>query len=481
MSLVDKENYLNKLKKRKSNINLYSKFTLYKKVINIFFNQKINILQDNKRKLNFYKNILSNNAYSLIKENQKNSLNIEPKSTTINNNKLKKNLSSENYIKFITKNIKNGKSRNSNNQNLTHTTIINTTTYTNTNNTFLTQKINKTINNDYFKEEKKKKELFTLNSNCNKTTSINKEKYKSRNGFLKKNKAKNSSCFNEKEKNKIYKTYFSVENIRKKTKKVIIINEQKINNFTSLKNDVVQKNRNASTTNYKVNNIQKIENFSIPSKKDLIKELNKFKQKVNKLKTSMNEMEKKLKSFREENKKIKLYILNTNVNNNCNNYTRKSTIYKKSRLIDLIYSCSNNNCNIDNMSGIGPSMNNQLQHYDSFDKIKELKKKYKEKKVINDIIILMKNFYLEYNYSFSSNEAKKIINSKDISTKLLWNWFKNVPKLLFYENIKINLDENQKNNKKYKEFIENLYHIFGVKSFTDLKDKINKAKSYNYK
>ena len=480
MSLIDKENYLNKLKKRKSNINLYSKFTLYKKVINIFFNQRTNILQDNKRKLNFYKNVLSNNAYSLIKENQKNSLNIEPKSTTINNNKLKKNLSSENYIKFITKNIKNGKSRNSNNQNLTHTTIINTTTYTNTNNTFLTQKINKTINNDYFKEEKKKNELFTLNSNCNKTTSINKEKYKSRNGFLKKNKAKNSSCFSEKEKNKIYKTYFSVENIKKKTKKVIIINEQK-NNFTSLKNDVVQKNRNASMSNYKVNNIQKIENFYIPSKKDLIKELNKFKKEVYKLKTSMIEMEKKLQSVREENKKIKLYILNNNLKNNSNNDTRKSTIYKKSRLIDLIYSYSNNTGDNGNMSAIGTTLNNQLLLYDSFDKIKELKKKYIEKKVINDIINLMKNFYLEYNYSFSSNEAKKIINSKDISTKLLWNWFKNVPKLLFYENIKNNLDENQKTNKKYKEFIEHLYHIFGVKSFPDLKDKINKIISHNYK
>ena len=480
MSLIDKENYLNKLKKRKSNINLYSKFTLYKKVINIFFNQRTNILQDNKRKLNFYKNVLSNNAYSLIKENQKNSLNIEPKSTTINNNKLKKNLSSENYIKFITKNIKNGKSRNSNNQNLTHTTIINTTTYTNTNNTFLTQKINKTINNDYFKEEKKKNELFTLNSNCNKATSINKEKYKSRNGFLKKNKAKNSSCFSEKEKNKIYKTYFSVENIKKKTKKVIIINEQK-NNFTSLKNDVVQKNRNASMSNYKVNNIQKIENFYIPSKKDLIKELNKFKKEVYKLKTSMIEMEKKLQSVREENKKIKLYILNNNLKNNSNNDTRKSTIYKKSRLIDLIYSYSNNTGDNGNMSAIGTTLNNQLLLYDSFDKIKELKKKYIEKKVINDIINLMKNFYLEYNYSFSSNEAKKIINSKDISTKLLWNWFKNVPKLLFYENIKNNLDENQKTNKKYKEFIEHLYHIFGVKSFPDLKDKINKIISHNYK
>jgi hypothetical protein len=225
--------------------------------------------------LNFYKNVLSNNAYSLIKENQKNSLNIDPISTNANNSELKKNLSSENYIKTITKNIKNGKSRNSNNQNLTHTTIINTTTYTNTNNTILTQKINKTINNDYFKEEKKKKELFTLNSNCDKSTSINKEKHKSRNGFLKMNKAKNSSCFSEKEKNKIYKTYFSVENIRKKTKKIIIANEQ--NNFTSLNNRIVQKKRNAST-NYKVNNIQKIENFYIPSKKDLIKELHKFKK-----------------------------------------------------------------------------------------------------------------------------------------------------------------------------------------------------------
>ena len=480
MSLVDKGNSLNKLKKRKSNINLYSKFTLYKKVNNIFFNQRINILQDNKKKLNFYKNVLSNNAYSLIKENQKNSLNIDPISTNANNSELKKNLSSENYIKTITKNIKNGKSRNSNNQNLTHTTIINTTTYTNTNNTILNQKINKTINNDYFKEEKKKKELFTLNSNCDKSTSINKEKHKSRNGFLKMNKAKNSSCFNEKEKNKIYKTYFSVENIRKKTKKVIIINEQK-NNFTSLKNDVVQKNRNASMSNYTVNNIQKIENFYIPSKKDLIEELNKFKKEVHKLKTSMIEMEKKLQSVREENKKIKLYILNNNLKNNCNNDTRKSTIYKKSRLIDLIYSYSNNTGDNGNMSAIGTTLNNQLLLYDSFDKIKELKKKYIEKKVINDIINLMKNFYLEYNYSFSSNEAKKIINSKDISTKLLWNWFKNVPKLLFYENIKNNLDENQKTNKKYKEFIEHLYHIFGVKSFPDLKDKINKIISYNYK
>ena len=475
MSLVDKGNYLNKLKKRKSNINLYSKFTLYKKVINKFYNQRINILQDNKKKLNFYKNVLSNNAYSLIKENQKNSLNIDPISTNANNSELKKNLSSENYIKTITKNIKNGKSRNSNNQNLTHTTIINTTTYTNTNNTILNQKINKTINNDYFKEEKKKKELFTLNSNCDKSTSINKEKHKSRNGFLKMNKAKNSSCFNEKEKNKIYKTYFSVENIRKKTKKVIIINGQ--NNFTSLKNNVVQKNRNASMSNYTVNNIQKIENFYIPSKKDLIEELNKFKKEVYKLKNSMIEMEKKLKSVREENKKIKLYILNNNLKNNCNNDTRKSTIYKKSRLIDLIYSYSNKS----NMNAIGTSVNNQLLLYDSFDKIKELKKKYIEKKVINDIINLMKNFYLEYNYSFSSNEAKKIINSKDISTKLLWNWFKNVPKLLFYENIKNNLDENQKTNKKYKEFIEHLYHIFGVKSFPDLKDTINKFITYNYK
>lgn len=477
MSLIDKGNCLNKLKKRKSNINLYSKFTLYKKVINIIFNHRINIIQDNKKKLNFYKNVLSNNAYSLIKENQKNSLNIDPISITTNNNRLKKNLSSENYIKFITKNIKNGKSRNSNNQNLTHTTIINTTTNTNTNNTILTQNINKTINNDYFKEEKKKNELFTINSNCNKST-INKEKCKSRNEFLKMNKVKNSSCFSEKDKNKIYKTYFSVENIRKKTKKAIITNEQ--NNFTSLKNGIIQKNRNAST-NYKVNNIQKIENFYIPSKKDLINELNKFKKEVNKLKNSMMEMETKLKSIKEENKKIKLYILNTSINNNPNNDTRKSTIYKKSRLIDLIYSYSNNSANIGNMNTIGPSGNNQLLLYDSFDKIKELKKKYKEKKVINDIINLMKNFYLEYNYSFSSNEAKKIINSKDISTKLLWNWFKNVPKLLFYENIKNNLDENQKTNKKYKEFIENLYHIFGVKSFPYLKDKINKLISYNYK
>lgn len=477
MSLIDKGNCLNKLKKRKSNINLYSKFTLYKKVINIIFNHRINIIQDNKKKLNFYKNVLSNNAYSLIKENQKNSLNIDPISITTNNNRLKKNLSSENYIKFITKNIKNGKSRNSNNQNLTHTTIINTTTNTNTNNTRLTQNINKTINNDYFKEEKKKNELFTINSNCNKST-INKEKYKSRNSFLKMNKVKNSSCFSEKDKNRIYKTYFSVENIRKKTKKVIITNEQ--NNFTSLKNGIIQKKRNAST-NYKVNNIQKIENFYIPSKKDLIKELNKFKKEVNKLKNSMMEMEKKLKSIKEENKKIKLYILNTSINNNRNNDTRKSTIYKKSRLIDLIYSYSNNSTNIGNMNTIEPSKNKQLLLYDSFDKIKELKKKYKEKKAINDIINLMKNFYLEYNYSFSSNEAKKIINSKDISTKLLWNWFKNVPKLLFYENIKNNLDENQKTNKKYKEFIENLYHILGVKSFPDLKDKISKFISYNYK
>jgi len=39
MSLIDKKNDLNQLKKRKSNINLFSKFTLHKKVIKIFFNQ----------------------------------------------------------------------------------------------------------------------------------------------------------------------------------------------------------------------------------------------------------------------------------------------------------------------------------------------------------------------------------------------------------------------------------------------------------
>lgn len=418
----------------------------------------------------YFKNTLSNNIYSLIKENQKNSLNIDQISE-INNNKIKKNLSSENYTKTIIKNLKNGKSRNNNNQNFTYTTIINTTTNTNTNNTILTQNINKTINNE------KKNELFTLNLNFERSI-INKEKNKSRNSFLKKNKAKNSSYFNEKEKNKIYKTYFSVENIRKKTKKVIKTNGQ--NNFASLKNGFHQKKRNSSMTNYKVNNIQKIENFYIPSKKDLIKELNKFKKEVYKLKSSMIEMEKKLKGVKEENKKIKLYILNTNVKNNSNG-NRKSTIYKKSRLIDLIYSCAIKTPNSGNMNAICPSEKNQLLLYDSIDKIKELKKQYEEKKVINDIINLMKNFYLEYNYSFSSNEAKKIINSKDISTKLLWNWFKNVPKLLFYENIKNNLDENQKTNKNYKEFVDNLYQILEVNSFQDLKDKINKFISYNYK
>ena len=232
-------------------------------------------------------------------------------------------------------------------------------------------------------------------------------------------------------------------------------------------------NRNASMTNYKVNNIQKIENFCIPNKKELINELSKFKKEVNKLKSSMAEMEKKLKSVKEENKKIKLYILNTSVKNNfTNNKIRKSTIYTKSRLIDLIYSYSNNSTNTANTNF------NQLQQYDSIDKIKELKRQYKEKKAINDIINLMKNFYIENNYSFSSNEAKKIINSKDISTKLLWNWFKNVPKLLFYENIKNNLDENQKTNKTYKDFIDNLYQAFGAKSFHDLKDKINKFNYY---
>jgi len=292
------------------------------------------------------------------------------------------------------------------------------------------------------------------------------------------NKTKNSSCFSEKEKSRIYKTYFSVENIRKKTKKIMKANGS--SNFISLKKGIHQKNRNISITNYKVNNKQKIENYNIPNKKDLIKELNKFKKEVYKLKSLMLEMEKKLKSVKEENKKIKLYILNESIKNNGTKGNRKSTIYKKSRLIDLIYSYSNNNTSTGNMNTIGQSGNSQLQLYDSFDKIKELKKQYTEKKLINDIVNLMKNFYLEYNYSFSSNEAKKIINSKDISTKLLWNWFKNVPKLLFYENIKNNLDENQKTNKNYKEFIDTLYHIFGVKSFHDLEDKIKKFISNNY-
>ena len=428
------------------------------------------IIQDNKKKFYFYRNTLSNNVYSLIKENQKKSLNIDQKSE-INNNKIKKNLSSENYTKTIIKNIKNGKSRNANNQNFTYTTIINSTTNTNTNNTIVTQNINKTINNE------KRNELCTLNLNCNKST-INKEKNKSRNSFLKMNKTKNSSCFSEKEKSRIYKTYFSVENIRKKTKKIMKANGS--SNFISLKKGIHQKNRNISITNYKVNNKQKIENYNIPNKKDLIKELNKFKKEVYKLKSLMLEMEKKLKSVKEENKKIKLFILNESIKNNGTKGNRKSTIYKKSRLIDLIYSYSNNNTSMGNMNTIWPSGNNQLQLYDSFDKIKELKKQYTEKKLINDIVNLMKNFYLEYNYSFSSNEAKKIINSKDISTKLLWNWFKNVPKLLFYENIKNNLDENQKTNKNYKEFIDTLYHIFGVKSFHDLEDKIKKFISSNY-
>jgi len=130
--------------------------------------------------------------------------------------------------------------------------------------------------------------------------------------------------------------------------------------------------------------------------------------------------------MKEENNKIKLYLEKTKNKN----YSIISNIAK---LISSINYCYSN------------KLKNDYMNNDLLTILKLIKNEFNDKSIINEIINLIKQFYLEYNYSFSSNETKKIINYNEISHNILWGWMKNIPKLIFYEKIKNNLDKNKVN------------------------------------
>ena len=246
--------------------------------------------------------------------------------------------------------------------------------------------------------------------------------------------------FNKNDKKRIYKTYFSVNKNKNENNKNTVKYFQTLNNCNS-KNTLKQK---IIINSYNINNKQ------IQIKKNLLLRINKYKNKINQLKKTNNILQKKINSIKEENDKIQTEI------NKENNISNKEFILK---IINLIKSLNNNNLNNIKINNI------------SFDITKfllGLTNEYNDKIKINDIIDSLKKLYLEYNYCFTSKETKKIINFNDISYKILWNWIKIIPKLIFYEKIKNNLDKNKTNYKNYEVFIQYLFALFGVDTIKEL-------------
>ena len=437
------------------------------------------------KKFNTFENINhSRNLFSIKNEKQRKkvSLSIKQENPILTLNRTKNNCSSKIYNpKNKIKNFKLLKSRNLKNiqinkniLNLNNINCINKTNDSNniinchnTNNTLSIKRFNYTI---YNKEnintinEKNINNIFEVNMNDNK-------KYKKKkNIFLqKKDKTKeNNIIFSQKEKDRIYKSYFCVHNIKKQ--KNVFNDDNKSNNFISISddNDNIPNGQNLKRiskkkyNSYKINNKKTyINNYFIQNNKNIIDEIEKYKKKLNKLKIEILINKRKIKSLSEENKKIELYISNNDTFRNRNiNDENKSFFLKICKIIDLL----NNNINNSERNNI---LNNM------FNIIMKIKNQYDEKKLIDDIINLMKGFYLDYNYSFSSKDTKKIINFNEISTKILWNWIKNVPKLIFYENIKNNLKNIKNTNNIYEIFIQNLFEIFGVNSFPELQASLN--------
>ena len=161
-------------------------------------------------------------------------------------------------------------------------------------------------------------------------------------------------------------------------------------------------------------------------KKKRKKKKKKKKKKINKKK---KKKKKKIEKFL-ENKNNTINLINNIINEN-------------------MYYFGRNNYTIDNVK----------------QKIIDLKKEYVDKKLINDIFNATHKLYLNYNYSFNSDEAKNIINYNNKSIKILYYWLKNVPKLIFNEHIKYNLELQKKENlKKYEILMQKMLLFFGVDS-----------------
>lgn len=281
-------------------------------------------------------------------------------------------------------------------------------------------------------------DLKSVNSvhNLNNLFSIKTNRINDRNIF------RDSIYFNKKDKKRIYKSYFSVDNHKLKE------GSSKSNNkyFKTLCND-----NNYTLKKLFIKNSYNINNKLI--KKQLLFEMEKYKTEIYRLKKANYILQNKINSIKEENNKIQINIENGKVN--------KDFI---SQIINLIKSLNDNKFN-----------NNKINFSFNLKKfLQQLKNEYNERNKINDIIISIKKIYLEYNYSFSSKETKKIINFNDISSKILWDWIKNIPKLIFYEKIKNNLEKNKTSFKNYEVFIQYLFAFFEVNTFEELNLYLNK-------
>ena len=271
------------------------------------------------------------------------------------------------------------------------------------------------------------------------------------NYVIKRSSLRDLAYFNNKDKKRIYKSYFSVENKKKENK---IKYYQTLNNE---KTDLKQKNfllKEIIDDKYNSKNKERIKNNGI-DKNEIFFEIKKYKNKINKLKAKNYILKSKINNIKEENNKIKIYLEKTKNKN----YSIISNIAK---LISSINYFDSNNSNID------------YKNNDLLSIIQLIKNEFNDKSTINEIINLIKQLYLEYNYSFSSNDTKKIINYNEISNKILWDWIKNIPKLIFYEKIKNNLDKNKVNYNYYEVFIKYLFTIFEVDSIKELNININK-------
>ena len=275
--------------------------------------------------------------------------------------------------------------------------------------------------------------------NLNDLFSIKSNRINDRNSF------RDSMYFNKKDKKRIYKSYFSVEKHKLKEE------SSKINNkyFKTLCND-----NNYTLKKKFIKNSYNINNKLI--KKYLLFEMDKYKTEIYRLKKANYILQNKITSIKDENNKIQINIENEKVN--------KDFI---SQIINLINSLNNSKFN----NKINSSF--ELQKF-----LQQLKNDYNERNKINNIIYSLKKIYLEYNYSFSSKETKKIINFNDISSKILWDWIKNIPKLIFYEKIKNNLEKNKATFKNYEVFIQYLFAIFEVNTIEELNLYLNKLIKY---
>ena len=433
MSYVNKSSNLKAKKFTNDNlVESRNSFTLFTNV-NYNFNNII-YLQNNKNIFNQINNKNNRKDYFFLKkEDSKIEININP----IENYNQKNFCTVNNYYHNTKNKTLNRKSRNVSNIFNFCPTTVNCKTNCNDNiEKLLMKKINKTLNNNESLNKKIAK-IFSLNADENKNSIKDKR-----------NNIKNKIFFSKNEKRKIYKNYFSVDN------KETLYKKKKINISYKTLNNESNRIFNESQKTYSLKKqengakYERAKRLIIPNEIYLSREIKNYKKRIINLKTSIIINKRKIKIMKEKNKNIEKYLEN------------------KKNTINLINNLINENMNYFKRS------NHALD--DVKTKTVGIKKEYDDKKLINNIINAMKKLYLDYNYSFSSDEAKKIINYNEISFQILYYWIKNVPKLIFYEHIKNDLNKKKDISKKYEIFMKNIFQFFGVNSLEELIYSLNK-------